>query len=89
MCRWEGRIGHVMLALPAAVLIRTERTLPCVAYYTHRSASAISNYHAAALEFERRKQKVAAILLHPGTVDTDLSQPFQKASDVGALRGSA
>lgn len=31
-----------------------------------------------ALEFERRKQRVASILLHPGTVDTDLSKPFQK-----------
>ena len=30
------------------------------------------------LEFERRRQKVASILLHPGTVDTDLSKPFQK-----------
>ncbi len=35
---------------------------------------------AAALEFERRKQMVAAIVLHPGTVDTDLSKPFQKVS---------
>ena len=31
-----------------------------------------------AVEFERRQQHVAAILLHPGTVDTDLSRPFQK-----------
>ena len=45
----------------------------------------LTNWHlrcncSAALEFERRKQKVAAILLHPGTVDTDLSKPFQKVS---------
>ena len=40
------------------------------------------------LEFERRKQRVAAILLHPGTVDTDLSKPFQKVSGrVGARAG--
>ncbi|KAK9803014.1 hypothetical protein WJX73_010890 [Symbiochloris irregularis] len=28
--------------------------------------------------FARRKQHIATLLLHPGTVDTDLSQPFQK-----------
>jgi hypothetical protein len=33
-----------------------------------------------ALEFERRRQRVACILLHPGTVDTDLSAPFQRVS---------
>jgi NAD(P)-dependent dehydrogenase (short-subunit alcohol dehydrogenase family) len=30
------------------------------------------------LEFQRRRRKVACVLLHPGTCDTDLSQPFQK-----------
>ena len=30
------------------------------------------------LEFERKRQPVACVLLHPGTVDTDLSKPFQK-----------
>ncbi len=31
-----------------------------------------------AIEFARRKQNIAVMMLHPGTVDTDLSQPFQK-----------
>ena len=31
-----------------------------------------------AREFARRKQNIAVVMLHPGTVDTDLSQPFQK-----------
>ena len=31
-----------------------------------------------AIEFARRKQNIAVLMLHPGTVDTDLSQPFQK-----------
>lgn len=31
-----------------------------------------------AVEFARRKDPVICILLHPGTVDTDLSKPFQK-----------
>eukprot|EP00891_Asterochloris_glomerata_P008672 jgi/Astpho2/8672/Aster-08303 len=30
------------------------------------------------LEFARRKQNVACIMLHPGTCDTDLSAPYQK-----------
>ena len=32
------------------------------------------------IEFGRRRQMVACIVLHPGTVDTDLSKPFQKVS---------
>ena len=31
-----------------------------------------------AVEFQRRRQLVSCLLLHPGTVDTDLSAPFQK-----------
>ena len=30
------------------------------------------------LEFARKKDPIACILLHPGTVDTDLSKPFQR-----------
>ena len=30
------------------------------------------------IEFARKKQNIACIVLHPGTVDTDLSKPFQK-----------
>lgn len=32
------------------------------------------------IEFARKKQNIACILLHPGTVDTDLSKPFQKVT---------
>ena len=31
-----------------------------------------------AVEFSRKKPKIATIALHPGTNDTDLSKPFQK-----------
>lgn len=30
------------------------------------------------VEFARRKDPITCILLHPGTVDTDLSKPFQR-----------
>jgi len=30
------------------------------------------------LEFKRRRRRVACVLLHPGTCDTDISEPFKK-----------
>lgn len=30
------------------------------------------------LEFKRRRRRVACVLLHPGTCDTDISAPFKK-----------
>ncbi|PSC76608.1 putative oxidoreductase [Micractinium conductrix] len=49
-------------------------------WYSYRASKAAVNQltKCMAVEFERRQQHVAAILLHPGTVDTDLSRPFQK-----------
>ena len=32
------------------------------------------------VEFARRKQSVACIVLHPGTVDTDLSAPISEGA---------
>lgn len=37
------------------------------------------------VELARRKDPIACILLHPGTVDTDLSKPFQKNVPEGKL----
>ena len=34
-------------------------------------------------EINRKKQKICALLLHPGTVDTDLSKPFQGVRRLG------
>ncbi|GAB4819422.1 hypothetical protein N2152v2_006468 [Parachlorella kessleri] len=49
-------------------------------WYSYRASKTALNQltKCAALEFERKRQAVACILLHPGTVDTDLSKPFQK-----------
>ncbi|KAG9129419.1 hypothetical protein Leryth_018478 [Lithospermum erythrorhizon] len=38
-----------------------------------------------AVEFARRKDPIICLLLHPGTVDTDLSKPFQKNVPEGKL----
>ena len=35
-------------------------------------------------EMTRKKHKICALLLHPGTVDTDLSKPFQGVSTARA-----
>ena len=37
------------------------------------------------LEFARRKTNVACVLLHPGTCDTGLSEPFQRNVPEGKL----
>lgn len=49
-------------------------------WYSYRASKAALNQltKTMSLELARKNQKVAAVLLHPGTVDTDLSQPFQR-----------
>lgn len=49
-------------------------------WYSYRASKTALNQltRCMALEFARRKKKVACVLLHPGTCDTDLSAPFQK-----------
>ena len=49
-------------------------------WYSYRASKAALNQltKTMAIELRRKNQNVAAILLHPGTVDTDLSKPFQK-----------
>lgn len=49
-------------------------------WYGYRAAKAALNQHlrCAAIELARRYDRAFCIGLHPGTVDTDLSRPFQK-----------
>lgn len=49
-------------------------------WYSYRASKAALNQltKTMSLEFERKRPNVAAIALHPGTNDTDLSKPFQK-----------
>lgn len=49
-------------------------------WYSYRASKSAINQltKCMSLEFERRRHKVACLLLHPGTVDTDLSKPFQR-----------
>ncbi|KAE8704486.1 NAD(P)-binding Rossmann-fold superfamily protein isoform 2 [Hibiscus syriacus] len=49
-------------------------------WHSYRSSKAALNQltRTISVEFGRKKEPVACILLHPGTVDTDLSKPFQR-----------
>lgn len=49
-------------------------------WYAYRAAKAALNQlvHTAAIELARRNREAVCVSLHPGTVDTALSQPFAK-----------
>ncbi|KAE9594867.1 hypothetical protein Lal_00013274 [Lupinus albus] len=49
-------------------------------WYSYRASKTALNQlsKTASVEFARKKDPIVCILLHPGTVDTDLSKPFQK-----------
>ncbi|PNX99051.1 short-chain dehydrogenase/reductase family protein, partial [Trifolium pratense] len=49
-------------------------------WHSYRSSKTALNQlsKTISLEFARKKDPIITILLHPGTVDTDLSKPFQK-----------
>lgn len=50
-------------------------------WYAYRASKAALNQlvRTAAIEIGRRRRQAALVALHPGTVDTALSQPFSKA----------
>lgn len=49
-------------------------------WYSYRSSKAALNMiiKCASIEFKRKNPKSVVVGLHPGTVDTNLSKPFQK-----------
>ncbi|KAL2341603.1 hypothetical protein Fmac_009543 [Flemingia macrophylla] len=49
-------------------------------WHSYRASKAALNQlsKTVSVEFGRKKDPIVCILLHPGTVDTDLSKPFQK-----------
>ncbi|XVF26296.1 hypothetical protein REPUB_Repub14bG0004100 [Reevesia pubescens] len=49
-------------------------------WHSYRASKAALNQltKTISVEFARKKDPIACILLHPGTVDTDLSRPFQR-----------
>lgn len=49
-------------------------------WYAYRASKAAQNMFTAtmAIELARRSRNLIVVALHPGTVDTDLSKPFQR-----------
>ncbi|WOG87122.1 hypothetical protein DCAR_0206345 [Daucus carota subsp. sativus] len=49
-------------------------------WHSYRASKTALNQltKSISVEFARKKDPIACLLLHPGTVDTDLSKPFQK-----------
>lgn len=56
-------------------------------WYSYRSSKAALNMamRCAAIEFSRRAKGVKLVAYHPGTVDTGLSEPFQRGVPEGKL----
>ncbi|KAK4751190.1 hypothetical protein SAY87_004672 [Trapa incisa] len=56
-------------------------------WHSYRSSKSALNQltKTISVEFARKKDPITCILLHPGTVDTDLSKPFQKNVPQGKL----
>lgn len=56
-------------------------------WYAYRASKAAQNMFTKNLSIElgRRARNVIVVALHPGTVDTDLSKPFQRSVPEGKL----
>ncbi|THG17006.1 hypothetical protein TEA_026051 [Camellia sinensis var. sinensis] len=56
-------------------------------WHSYRSSKAALNQltKTVSVEFARKKDPIICLLLHPGTVDTDLSRPFQRNIAEGKL----
>lgn len=56
-------------------------------WYSYRAAKAAQNQllHTWSIELQRSHPQAAVLLLHPGTVATGLSQPFQATVDAAKL----
>ncbi len=56
-------------------------------WYAYRASKAAQNMltKTMAIELKRKAKKAIVLALHPGTVDTELSKPFQRNVPEGAL----
>ncbi|GAB2234323.1 hypothetical protein Drorol1_Dr00003571 [Drosera rotundifolia] len=56
-------------------------------WHSYRASKSALNQltKTMSVEFARRKDPIVCLLLHPGTVDTDLSKPFQRNVPQGKL----
>lgn len=87
-------IGAILLAKHLLPLLKPDRSVyACISakvgsigdnqiggWYGYRASKAALNMfiRTAAIEYSRKAPKAILVLLHPGTTDTQLSQPFQR-----------
>ncbi|XP_027931311.1 uncharacterized protein LOC114187296 [Vigna unguiculata] len=73
-----GRSTAVVASLSARVASIGDNRLG--GWHSYRSSKTALNQlsKTVSVEFARKKDPITCILLHPGTVDTDLSKPFQR-----------
>ncbi|XP_057855420.1 uncharacterized protein LOC131065053 isoform X2 [Cryptomeria japonica] len=83
--RGSGREAAIVANLSARVGSIGDNRLG--GWHSYRASKTALNQLSknVALEFERRKEPIICLLLHPGTVNTDLSRPFQQNVPVGKL----
>ncbi|GAQ84975.1 NAD(P)-binding Rossmann-fold superfamily protein [Klebsormidium nitens] len=78
---------------PAAVLANMSARVGSIGdnqiggWHSYRASKTALNQLSKnlAIEFTRRKDPIIVVMLHPGTVDTDLSKPFQRGVPEGKL----
>ena len=80
-------MDSVLLGAPKSLVLRAtvidaipeaSQAESCALHFRASKSAQNQLSKCMAIEFARRKQNIAVVMLHPGTVDTDLSQPFQK-----------
>lgn len=83
--RQSGRVASVIANISARVGSIGDNRLG--GWYSYRASKSALNQltRTASVELARKKSPVVSILLHPGTVDTDLSKPFQRNVAEGKL----
>ncbi|KAH9746404.1 NAD(P)-binding Rossmann-fold superfamily protein [Citrus sinensis] len=69
----------IIVANRGNIMLKKRRQRPITSAHKPKVTKSVS------VEFGRKKDPVICILLHPGTVDTDLSRPFQRNVPEGKL----
>mmetsp|Transcript_18617 Transcript_18617/g.25813 ORF Transcript_18617/g.25813 Transcript_18617/m.25813 type:complete len:326 (-) Transcript_18617:223-1200(-) len=79
--RWPVMVGNV------SARVSSIEDNQIGGWYSYRASKTALNQltKTASVEFGRKHHPVTCILLHPGTVKTELSQPFQKSVPEGKL----
>ena len=79
-------INHLSKTSPSVVAVLSARVGSITdnklgGWYSYRASKSALNMllKTAAIEYSRRNQMVKLLSLHPGTVDTKLSKPFQRS----------